>query len=154
MLLGIVGGFGLLLVVLGIRTALQEYTATRWPRTQGVIQTAAIRVVRTSRGSISIPEISYSYQVNGQPYGSNRVTFRFGTVLLLPPSAESVVDAYPEGTVVTVYYNPRNPSEAVLEPGRYLQNVGGVAVGLFVLLTCARMYKVDVGANAGRLTSG
>ena len=143
-----------MLVGLGIRSAIKEHTAATWPSTQGVIQTATIRIDRTPRGDIQTPVIFYSYQVNGRPYGSDRVSFHFGNVIALTPNAASVVATYPEGAGVTVYYNPHDPSEAVLEPGRYANNLATVALGVFVLVACRHGYKTSLKQDAGRLTSG
>jgi hypothetical protein len=38
--------------------------------------------------------------------------------------AQSIVDRYPDGATVTVYYNPADPSDAVLERG----NTPGIGV--------------------------
>lgn len=59
--------------------------------------------------------IRYSYKVDGNTYTGNRFTLENGE-----PAVRQVarrLDAYPEGHTVTVYYNPDNPSQAVLEPG-------------------------------------
>jgi len=62
------------------------------------------------------PKIEYKYSVNGINYSGNKVSFEIvsGTDYSW---AQSKVDSYYEGKVVSVYYNPNNPSESVLEKG-------------------------------------
>jgi len=67
------------------------------------------------------PVVIYDYNVNGQTYRSDRVYYSrvYGS------RGQSSVINYTPGTEVTVYYNPHNPSQAVLKTGnpstRYIQ---------------------------------
>ena len=61
--------------------------------------------------------ISYQYSVNGIAYSSSAVNAIDYALFLYPIS---FADRYPAGKAVVVYYNPKNPSEAVLEPGLVL----------------------------------
>jgi hypothetical protein len=55
--------------------------------------------------------------VNGHRYRSDRLRASDGfySVGMLPGSAQAVVNRYPAGAPVTVYYNPDNPQESLLE---------------------------------------
>lgn len=59
------------------------------------------------------PVIHYQYTVNGQTFQGSRISFAPTTALSL-----DWVDKYPAGTDVKVYYDPKNPQNAVLVPGR------------------------------------
>jgi hypothetical protein len=90
-----------------------------WPTTEGNIRVC--RLVGTSfkeyDGDIHTETkvyISYQYTVNGIPYSSSRVNSIKSPFSMYPPSYAS---RYPAGKDVTVFYNPKDPSEAVLEPG-------------------------------------
>ncbi|MBD3290759.1 DUF3592 domain-containing protein [candidate division KSB1 bacterium] len=55
------------------------------------------------------PRIEYDYFVNDEKFhGSN-----YGNI---DGIAESIVANYPVGKEVTVFYNPQNPCESVLNP--------------------------------------
>jgi Protein of unknown function (DUF3592) len=63
-------------------------------------------------GSTNYPVVDYSYQVGGQNYQSRKYApgpEMGGT------GAGKVVARYPAGAQVMVFYNPQNPSDAVLE---------------------------------------
>jgi hypothetical protein len=56
-------------------------------------------------------DVSYSFSVGADTYRSKRVC-----VMGEPDgSVASVLKRYPKGRVVTVYYNPKNPTESILE---------------------------------------
>jgi hypothetical protein len=59
------------------------------------------------------PAINYSYKVNSKTYQSNVIAA--GGYDVGGSGAPKVVAKYPAGSQVTVYYNPQNPQEAVLE---------------------------------------
>ena len=78
--------------------------------------------------------INYEYQVDGKAYRSNRIAFggqnRNQTVTLL--------NKYPKGKSVIVFYDPDDPEEASLEPGMkkgsYFTPIFGAVFALFGLL--------------------
>lgn len=101
------------------RTAL---AAARWPSTQARIlnSVAEARRVLTHQGGGSTmivwsPLVEYSYQANGRDHYSSRISFG-GDFAADRALAEKTVARYPAGSVATVYYDPTNPSSAVLEP--------------------------------------
>lgn len=61
--------------------------------------------------------IKYQYQVAGQTYESTRVGFGFkGSDK--KESVDLIINRYPAGQEVTVYFDKSNPSFSVLEPER------------------------------------
>ncbi|KAA0005652.1 MAG: DUF3592 domain-containing protein [Thermoplasmata archaeon] len=63
-----------------------------------------------------IPKIEYSYTVNGVNYSGDKISFEIVSTTDYE-WAQNKVDLYYKGKNVTVYYNPENPSESVLEKG-------------------------------------
>lgn len=55
--------------------------------------------------------VDYSYVVEGKEHHSSQVRYFVG------PDAHETVRKYPSGAQVPVFYNPEDPSSAVLEPG-------------------------------------
>ena len=86
---------------------------SQWPSTMGAVNSSYLERRSSSEGgSTNYPVVQYSYQVGGQTYQ--------GTKLAPGPEvggtgAGKVVARYPEGAQVMVFYNPENPSDAVLE---------------------------------------
>lgn len=81
-----------------------------------------------------LPLVRYTYALDGRTYTAERV--RFGEQNAEDGDAgrdraQAEADRYPEGTPVTVYVDPADPSDAVLEPGRqstpWMIGVGGIA---------------------------
>jgi len=113
---------GLILLAIGARQLYQGEQSKSWPTVQGKIALAELgkRVDRDSDNStVSTTysaDISYDYIVDDVAYVNGDV--QFGAVSSSDPSsARRLLQRYPVGKVVTVYYNPAQPQQAVLEPG-------------------------------------
>jgi hypothetical protein len=81
--------------------------------------------------AVYLASIEYHYTVAGTLYRSRRVNFK-GYVPYLE-KAHRIAASYPPGAEVDVWYDPRDPRQAVLEPGIGLGNCVGVAAGLGLL---------------------
>jgi hypothetical protein len=97
--------------------------AARWSRTLGKVTRSAVRDRRYRAGRYTVvkavPEIAYSYDVEGRSYEGTRI--RFGIVEFnLPRNARKLTDRYSEGAVVPVLYDPQSPSRSVIEPRLHL----------------------------------
>jgi hypothetical protein len=60
-------------------------------------------------------KVQYRYTVSGVRYSSDRL--RFGAMSSGDNWADTMLARFPQGRAVTVYYNPRDPAEAVLLQG-------------------------------------
>ncbi|MCY4321888.1 MAG: DUF3592 domain-containing protein [Bdellovibrionaceae bacterium] len=90
-----------------------------WPKTIAVITQSEIQ----GRNTQSIHAyfeiyISYSYQVNRVNYEGNTL-FKGGENMSLKQeaSARLIVNEFPVGKTVPVYYSPKNPQDSVLKKG-------------------------------------
>jgi hypothetical protein len=93
-------------------------TVSKWPSTMGSVVMSRIDRRSSSDGTTDYPVVHYSYQVNGQPYQGSKIApgMEVGGT-----GAGKVVARYPSGAQVMVFYNPQNPSEAVLETKAHAQ---------------------------------
>lgn len=68
-------------------------------------------VTQESIRTRNFADVSYSFAVGGQTYHSKRIC------LMGEPdgSVSALLKRYSQGRIVTVYYNPRDPNEAILE---------------------------------------
>jgi len=88
-------------------------------------------------GPSPTPRITYRYRINGKEYISDSISF-CGTGI----RAEKIVIQYFEGTIRTVYYNPHDPSKAILiklyqfspYEGFYVFHFAGWILGVLLLL--------------------
>lgn len=92
--------------------------------------------------------LTYQYTVDGQDYIGTRLTFTDDS----ESEFEDRRDEYPEGMALTIYYDPGDPSRAVITPeadfGRTILifiTIGLVVVGYFVLRRLFRWYMGRVG---------
>ena len=85
-----------------------------WPATQGVVVHSSVED-DAPEGGASYAKIVYQYTIKGIEHSSARVSF--GDYGSSGSHAELLVAKYPAGKAVSVFYQPNDPSSAVLEPG-------------------------------------
>jgi hypothetical protein len=113
---------GLIFIGLMMQGSIKSVDSENWPSVQGAVLSSEI-ITRTEREPDShfddyyyTPKVSYNYTVNGNGHTSDRIAFIVSEEVV-KNEVQKIIDNYPVGKTVTVYYNPDNPSEAVLEPG-------------------------------------
>ena len=107
-----------------------DYETKSWPTAKGVIKSSDVhREVRTSKNEETGQEstttyftamVKYEYRIKGKKYTASNVSYDY--IYGIPESkyageATEIINRYPEDKKVTVYYNPDDPNEALLEPG-------------------------------------
>ncbi len=117
-ILGIgLAGFGVLFVVTAIRAKKASQATQAWTTSIGrVISTKLNRHTSYSHDGPRTsyePVVEYEYSVMGSPYRGQRVAF--GADTFSRQHAQQVLDRYPQGSQVNVYYDPNQPVESVLE---------------------------------------
>ena len=84
--------------------------------------------------------MQYEYQVDTQIYQSNRLAFQEAGYSSYK-KAFKVVEAFPAGNPVWVFYDPANPRNAVLERKAHGNNFLMVAGAALVLAAIASLFK-------------
>jgi hypothetical protein len=100
------------------RQAMQRAAeSAHWPIVEGSVIEASMKVIADSEQSRFRPLIEYAYRVGDRDYRSSRI--QWGGLIDLPSrsAAAKVVGHYQTGKSIKVYYNPRQPRVAVLQPG-------------------------------------
>jgi len=88
-----------------------------WPSVPGSVSKSGMRTVGGPGGGRGFEaEIQAVYEVDGIVYACRRVNPASG-LMRSADDAQAVLDRYPAGASVPVYYNPANPRESLLEPG-------------------------------------
>lgn len=127
LLASVCGGFGLLLLLLVI-VALREAVAMKgWPVAKGKILSSKVEEYRDIAGAGNFggtrarmtlyrPAVVYEYEAAGQHFKGDRIAQSPGFNRGVPQFAEQTVQRYRSGGPVDVHFNPKHPSESVLEP--------------------------------------
>lgn|GEM_PF-2428535 len=109
---------GVLLLATGVK-AWEVWRARNWIPVPGRIIQAGVesRRLRNRRGPSekqygNFPEIVYEYRIEGKVFKGKQVNV---TPHLPDVEVQPVLERYPVGTPVTVFYNPANVKECVLE---------------------------------------
>jgi len=138
---------GLLLFIIG---AVLFYNGTnliykanaslKWPSVDGQVRSSSVQTNHKGDSPTYIPDVGYSYLVNKDSYFNTRLVYgnrNSGRI----KDVQKVIDQYPVGRTVKVYYNPSNPSESVIEPGEIRNTWDGMALALMVLSIGKLVYR-------------
>ena len=105
------GGLGYTVI-----SILRSIIALGWSKTKGEITRIAIDEDCDSDGCVYKPLIEYKYDVHGKVHQSKR--FAFGYMMSNSRFlAKMIYNKYNYSSIITVYYNPKNPRSAVLLRG-------------------------------------
>jgi len=112
------------LMVLGLLWGARRHAAeaSGWPVTGGRIVSSTVEHYRTRVGGARSgtlttfyePVVEYSYRVNAREYHSTQLSFG-GKAAGGEQVAQTKAAQYPPGADVVVHYDPKNPSNAVLD---------------------------------------
>jgi hypothetical protein len=102
-------GMGLILVGIWDILRRRAKRTLTWPQVTGKVLEAKVVFSSNGEGESQMPHILYSYEVNGTPHKSCAV----GASGMM--TAADIVQKYPVGRTVQVFYDPVRPESAVLE---------------------------------------
>ncbi len=128
----IFAGVGIFMLVKYFQDKKKSEESQAWSATSGQITEAYVRESQSqdSEGFTSTsyyPEVRYLYQVMGIEYNGKRVAFG-GDVSSGRNKANERIAQYPVGKTVTVYYDPNNHEDAVIE--RRIGSKGMLIIGI------------------------
>jgi hypothetical protein len=105
----------------------------QFEETTGTVTHSHVEQTRDNKRKLSFrPQVQYDYVVGGKTLHGKVRTFGEATIsgTGAQRSAEGVLKRYPVGKEVTVYFDPKDPSQAVLERG-----IGGNELLLILFMT-------------------
>lgn len=126
---------GLLLSLYNLWFIIKAKSTENWDKTDGTITNSELLDL-TSVGeadSTFKPQIDYSYTLNGNEYKSKRIYF--GSHIMTSYNkrhSQKLVEKYPRGTKVIVYFDRLNEKQSVLETGIKYQIIIGFILGLII----------------------
>jgi hypothetical protein len=96
-----------------------------WSTTEGVVISSEVREECCGEDTEGWwPSVSYQYSVSGAEYVSDNIEVQDVGSSNTDSFAQEVIQRYPVGKRVQVYYNPQDPAVSVLEPGIPNNDVG------------------------------
>ena len=134
---------GVVLIILHRRQKRKTEESASWLETIGIVKESKVKqgtnVLMSSdedsEGTpVFFPEISYTYQVSGMEYSSNRLTFGGKKSFSKRDYAEKVTSLYPVGSQLPVYYDPKNPKEAVVDRTAKISNMVLIFGIMFIII--------------------
>lgn len=110
-----IAGFAAWLIISGIVACIAAWKGLRskaWSHTVG-------QVVEFNRKGFTYKRVKvvYTYTVYGVEYRGKKIAFGYGIISHAFLMRGERLAQYRDSKEVTVYYNPNDPSQAVLEPG-------------------------------------
>ncbi len=104
-----------------------------WPTAEGrIVQSTVRESVNEEEDNTTttyFADVRFRYVIDAQQYSSDTVSFgQYGSSS--QRRARKIVDKYPRGTAVLVYYDPEDIHTAVLEPGITGGSIFFLAIGL------------------------
>lgn len=110
-----------LIFVLIIRYIIITGRCSKWPVVVGEIISSEMKAkykklaqfAEATHTAVSLyqPDITYNYEINGNEYTNNQVRPVGRNVWKQVPVVQRVLNFYPVGSKVHIFYNPRNPSK-------------------------------------------
>jgi Protein of unknown function (DUF3592) len=132
---------------LRMRRTLSE--SARWPQAAGTITTSDVVAFQDTERDSDDRErsvtkyraaIRFAYQVGAREFHSSRWSWGWTAIYGTPEGAQKIVDAHPKGKAVPVFYDPKQPESAVLEPANRQGTLAPLIFGLVFGLTGALMF--------------
>lgn len=107
---------GLAVFGFGVRQYMRAQDSNSWPYVMGKVIYSDVERRSDEDGTTYSAEVEYEFTVADRLLSGNLV--KFGEVSTSSSSnARRVVNRYPEGSEVRVFYDPSDPYMSVLEPG-------------------------------------
>jgi hypothetical protein len=140
-------GVGILIV--RIYFSVRSSKSERWEQTTGVILSSEIEknIEQFSDGYEYYykASIKYKYIVNGIEYLGNRIYFGNNVFASNHSIAQSIINKYPIGKIVTVFYDPDKHNDAVIErTHRSILMAAILSILLIALGTFIILYRINI----------
>ena len=109
---------GLILRYLSSDMMIKGEESLKWPKTTGVVIEAELARSQDGKGlEMYSPRVNVKYNVNGNEYETSQINISPQYLTSNLTSVRNIIAKYSKGKNVDVYYNDKDPTEAVLETG-------------------------------------
>ena len=128
-------GVGILLTSISLYFLKMARNSAYWDNTTGEITRSDITTTTSKNGTQYKANINFKYQVYGTEHTSKRVYYGSNVSTSSKSRAQKLIDKYPLGQKVNVYYDPMKNSRAVIEPGaRWELKLFVTLAALFIII--------------------
>ena len=134
---------GLFCLAFGTSLAIQGIRASSWPMAKGIVIKSEVKALKTQE-KIRIARlcfyIDYIYQVRDKVYEGHKISVGwqcFGS----EDKIKRLLMLYPSGKKIQVYYNPKNPSQSLLQPGLDWTVFFLWGIGIVTLSVCWPLFR-------------
>ena len=144
-------GFAIAVLALAVASLREAAAMKRWPVAKGRVLSSKVEEYRADAGPSNFggphgrvvlyrPVVVYEYEVDGQHFRGDRIAQSPGLNRGVPDFAEKTVQRYASGSTIDVRFNPKRPSESVLEPRVPRAWLLAVAIAVALLILAGYMY--------------
>lgn len=99
------------------RSAALQAASVNWPTVDGQISDANLHTFRDKDRHLNyMARVWHTYAVAGTSYTVEKISWGGQGYSRVSTPAQEVLDKYPVGSTVKVYYNPQKPKQSVLNP--------------------------------------
>ena len=130
-----------LYALIHVHRVLKDLLTASWVRCVGMIETYDVkeREVNStySLGSytvIALNRFKYSYCVKGKRYEGTRVSWAFPQSMLREIVQSSYDEIFENAPNITIFYNPKNPSQSVVLKGLRVYHMVNLLPALFLIV--------------------
>jgi hypothetical protein len=125
---------GIIVFILNTRAIVLANASKHWDITKGIILESVLYISDTDESNTYRPQIEYSYSINENDFKSNRVYFGSNILSSFKKRrSQRLINKYPKGKCVDVYFNRMNEKMSVLEPGIKTEIITGLVLGIVLL---------------------
>lgn len=118
----------------GLKSWREGDASTRWSIIQGRIRSASILPYEDRQRTRYRIYLRYTYHIGGATFESDQIYLNAVVTYDSMEQAREFLADYPKGVEVDVYFNPDDPRDAVLKPGRTAEGGSGVGMGVVLLM--------------------
>ena len=136
------GLLGIWWVAAGLVMLRKGWRTKRWSQTEGTVIQSELEEIGTGLRMKTRARILYTYEVGGRTYKSMSLFAGDNSPLSTREGSlqERLVDDYPRGATVQVFYNHDSPGQSVLEPGAQTRLYVAIVGGLLAIFWAVFLY--------------
>lgn len=133
------GGLGVYLLIFARSHQSKDMVYRSWPKSKGIITLNKIKTENDEQGRTSfIPTVQFIYLADHHFYQGDRIFVGDPPRFTKRRKAENILDQFPLGCQVSVFYDPLKPQNAILEHATFATShcviLGVIFITMMIIL--------------------